>query len=236
MTESPTKSPTQVLALFQILLFVWVGEAAATEFNGAYTAKDGDSFFVGSTEVRLCGVDAPPLSRPGGKTARDGLTAFISGRAVVCKPAGSGTPCDGLSKLRSRKRVVSQCFVGGVDLAAELVRLGHARDWTRFSGGVYASIMPDHDLPTEIAAGIVAMTPQNAAETVTLLRRYGIRLLMAVADIEIKMQLDADYTAALDVLATAVVAGIEEQDIERYRDEALIVAGRMAAMVRLSVN
>jgi endonuclease YncB( thermonuclease family) len=56
---------------------------------------------------------------------------------VKCIPVGEGTPCDRHSKAYSRDRIVAQCFLGGQDIAAEIVRAGHACDWPKFSAGHY---------------------------------------------------------------------------------------------------
>jgi endonuclease YncB( thermonuclease family) len=47
-------------------------------------------------------------------------------------------PIDRRSKTRSGKRVVTQCFLGARDVAAQMVRAGHARDWPKYSGGGYS--------------------------------------------------------------------------------------------------
>ena len=100
---------------------------------------DGDDIELrGGVRVRLCGIDAPELGRPGGPEARDHLRASAQGQQAHCLPVGEGTPCDGRSRPRNGKRVVAQCHVGGADLAAAQVSSGHARDWPKYSGGFYA--------------------------------------------------------------------------------------------------
>jgi endonuclease YncB( thermonuclease family) len=37
------------------------------------------------------------------------------------------------------RRTVARCTAGGLDLAAEMVRQGHALDFARYSGGFYAA-------------------------------------------------------------------------------------------------
>ena len=66
----------------------------------------------------------------------------IEGRLVHCLQVGLETPCDGRSPPTSGKspygpRVVAQCFVGNLDVAAEMVRAKMACDWPRFSRGHY---------------------------------------------------------------------------------------------------
>ena len=104
---------------------------------GASSAVDGDTLLVGRLQYRLCGIDAPELGRPGSEAAKQYLDDLIGDRPVKCTPVGQGTPCDGRSESHSYGRIVAQCFVDGKDIAEEMVRSGHARDWPRFSGGYY---------------------------------------------------------------------------------------------------
>lgn len=112
---------------------------ASDPFSG-HVSKwiDGDTFWVGETKVRLCGIDTPELDEPGYAAANAYLKRLIGQHVVTCRTVGGGTPCDGRSKRRSYWRIVAQCFVGGVDVANEMVRSGHARDWPKFWGGYYA--------------------------------------------------------------------------------------------------
>jgi endonuclease YncB( thermonuclease family) len=48
-----------------------------------------------------------------------------------------------MTTVRGRTRCAAQCFLpDGRDLAAELVRLGLALDWAKFSGGQYRHLEP----------------------------------------------------------------------------------------------
>jgi endonuclease YncB( thermonuclease family) len=120
---------------------IWVIAAAALAFPAAAADHviDGDTLTVGRHKIRLCGIDAPERGEPGYKEATDYLRHLTEGKAVQCRPVGAGTPCDGRSRLNSRDRMVATCFVDGRDLAAELVRAGHAKDWPKFSGGYYST-------------------------------------------------------------------------------------------------
>jgi micrococcal nuclease len=103
----------------------------------AQSVVDGDTLYVGRLKYRLCGIDAPERDEAGYREATNYLRKLVKGKTIKCTPVGQGTPCDGRSKTRSYDRIVAQCFVGGKDLAAEMVKAGHAVDWPKFSGGYY---------------------------------------------------------------------------------------------------
>jgi endonuclease YncB( thermonuclease family) len=104
----------------------------------ADSVVDGDTLYVGRLKYRLCGIDAPERGEPGAQASTDHLRYLIKGKTITCRPVGEGPPCDGRSERKSHDRIVAQCFVDGQDIAAEMVRSGHAKDWPKFSGGYYA--------------------------------------------------------------------------------------------------
>lgn len=116
--------------------------AFAADYLGEVTGvDDGDSFHMLAdgkhVHIRLCGIDSPERGQRGYGKAAGALSAMIEDKQVHCLQVGEGTPCDGRSGPMSRKRVVAQCFIENKDVAAEMVRLGQARDWPRFSNGHY---------------------------------------------------------------------------------------------------
>jgi len=93
---------------------------------------DGDSFEIGSTGVRLFGVDAPEgrqsCTRDGrdwacGNEAARKLRSLIGDRAVTC------TRRD----VDNYGRIVAVCRSGAADLGAEMVRSGFATAYRRYS-------------------------------------------------------------------------------------------------------
>jgi endonuclease YncB( thermonuclease family) len=119
-----------------------VGNAA--DWSGRVTTViDGDDIVLCDSaghcdDIRLCGVDAPEQGCPAFDKARAALFQLVDGKMVRCVQVGAGTVCDGRSKPTNRGRIVAQCFVDGVDIAAVLVERGLACDWERFSGGHYS--------------------------------------------------------------------------------------------------
>jgi endonuclease YncB( thermonuclease family) len=111
--------------------------ASSVILAGEITVTDGDGFRIGGERVRLWGIDAPELDQqcsrdrtayPCGIDARDALGRLLDG----------GTPsCQRLYE-DLYGRTVARCSVAGVDLGAEMVRLGWAVDFRRYSEGGYA--------------------------------------------------------------------------------------------------
>lgn len=96
--------------------------------TGAVTyVRDGDTIVVGTMPLRLNGLAAPEGDEPGGAAATRAMVEMVEGREVRCELDGQ----------RTYDRCVAVCYLEGVDIAAELVAAGLARDCPRFSGGRY---------------------------------------------------------------------------------------------------
>jgi micrococcal nuclease len=77
--------------------------------------------------IRLQGVAAPEWDTPTGAAATAALRDLVLGKVVTCESDG----------LTTHDRCAAICRLEGADVAAELVRLGLARDCPRYSGGRY---------------------------------------------------------------------------------------------------
>lgn len=93
---------------------------------------DGDSFEIGTTGVRLFGIDAPEgrqsCSRDGrdwrcGDAATAELRRLVGGAAIVCRE----------EDIDSYGRIVARCSSGTTDLAAAMARAGMAVAYRRYS-------------------------------------------------------------------------------------------------------
>lgn len=105
---------------------------AQERVGGRAEVTDGDSFEIGSTRVRLYGVDAPEgrqsCRRDGrewacGNEAARKLRSLIGDRTVSC------TKRD----VDDYGRIVAVCRSGATDLAAEMARSGLATAYRRYS-------------------------------------------------------------------------------------------------------
>lgn len=112
--------------------FVSQARAQSESVSGKAHVVDGDTIDIGTTRIRLWGIDAPEgkqqCSRESktydcGNEASKKLLSLIGSQNVEC-----------LKKTQDRyKRMVAVCRAGGKDIGAEMVRSGWALAFTRYS-------------------------------------------------------------------------------------------------------
>ena len=99
--------------------------------QGAAYVTDGDTITINKTQVRLFGIDAPELDHPYGKKAKWALVKLCKGHTVRAE----------ITEKDDYGRTVAHCTLpDGRDLSAEMVKLGLAIDWPKFSGGKYKKL------------------------------------------------------------------------------------------------
>ena len=92
---------------------------------------DGDTIVIQKTQIRLFGVDAPELDHPHGKNAKWALVNLCKGKTIRAE----------VIEQDAYGRTVAKCHLqDGRDLSAEMVKLGLAIDWPKFSGRKYSSL------------------------------------------------------------------------------------------------
>ncbi len=98
---------------------------------GSAYVIDGDTVVIKKTQIRLFGVDAPELNHPYGQKAKWGLVALCKGQVVRAEVA----------EQDAYGRTVARCYLpDGRDLSAEMVKVGLAIDWPKFSGDKYRAL------------------------------------------------------------------------------------------------
>jgi len=106
--------------------------AGAQAISGTGRSIDGDSLYVGDTEVRLFGIDAPEWSqectRGGqpwqcGREAAEQLSKLVTGKRVECVKVD----------IDKNGRTVAQCEVGNIDVNRTMVALGYAIAYRHYS-------------------------------------------------------------------------------------------------------
>lgn len=106
-------------------------QSATKTLRGPAYVVDGDTIRIRSTQIRLFGIDAPEMNHPYGKKAKWALVGLCKGEIVRAE----------VTDMDDHGRTVARCFLDdGRDLSAEMVKLGLAIDWPKFSGGCYRSL------------------------------------------------------------------------------------------------
>ena len=102
-----------------------------TVLSGRVHVIDGDTIIVNKTQIRLFGIDAPELNHPFGQKAKWALVSLCKNQIVDAE----------ISEVDEYGRTVARCnFRDGRDLSAEMVKLGLAIDWPKFSCGIYQEL------------------------------------------------------------------------------------------------
>ncbi len=106
-----------------------------TTLKGSAYVVDGDTVVIKKTQIRLFGVDAPEINHPYGRNAKWALVALCKGQTIRAE----------MTAQDDHGRTVARCYLSdGRDLSAEMVKLGLAIDWPKFSGGIYKEFeVPD---------------------------------------------------------------------------------------------
>ena len=101
------------------------------EIYGAAYVVDDDTIVIQKTQIRLFGIDAPELDHPYGQKAKWAMVALCKGQKIRAV----------ITEKDAYDRTVAKCFLpDGRDLSAEMVKIGMAIDWPKFSGGIYRAL------------------------------------------------------------------------------------------------
>lgn len=99
---------------------------------GVARAIDGDSLTIGNTRVRLFGIDAPEYDQictrgdtrwACGSEAAVQLSKLVTGRSVICTPAG----------YDQYQRVLARCVAAETDVNLTMVQAGFALAYRQYS-------------------------------------------------------------------------------------------------------
>ena len=117
-----------ILSLISVLKLSYAGE-----IKGKPKVVDGDTILIGTTKIRLHGIDAPESKQyckkadateyRCGQIATFVLAEIIDKRRVTCKG----------EKIDRYKRRISICYVGPFDINAEMVKRGWAVAYRQYS-------------------------------------------------------------------------------------------------------
>ncbi|HKL68558.1 thermonuclease family protein [Salibaculum sp.] len=105
----------------------------ARKLKGKCWVIDGDTIVIERVHIRIAGIDAPELNHPWGRNSKSALIKLCKGQVITAE----------LHPESTYDRAVGTCLLpDGQDLAAELVKMGLAIDWPKFSGGKYSHLEP----------------------------------------------------------------------------------------------
>ena len=105
--------------------------AETSSFSGKVSrVTDGDTFHLSELDpaIRVWGLDAPERKQVGGSEATRAMRGLITGATLDCQ----------VRDIDRYQRIVAQCFLpDGRDIAAEMIRMGVATEYCRYSRGYY---------------------------------------------------------------------------------------------------
>jgi endonuclease YncB( thermonuclease family) len=105
---------------------------AQERIAGSPKITDGDSFTIGTTEIRLFGVDAPEGRQTCTRNAREWRCGDAAA-AELKRLVGGGSITCVQRDVDDYGRIVARCTKGNVDLAAAMARAGFAVAYRRYS-------------------------------------------------------------------------------------------------------
>ena len=117
-------------ALF-VMGMISLHNSEPVEISGNVTRSDGDSFWIGDTEIRLFGIDAFEA----GQTCGSRVQRYDCGAmsiAALRNLTRRGVTCRG-NDFDRYDRLIAVCHAGGEDINAAMVERGHALAYRRYS-------------------------------------------------------------------------------------------------------
>jgi endonuclease YncB( thermonuclease family) len=119
-----------LLALPLLLLPVL---AQAADISGVPKIREGDQITIGTSRIRLGGIDAPSVDQLCLDTKGERWTCGVAARdELIHHTADKSWTCH-VSQVDRRGRSVARCEVDGEDIQQWLVKSGWALSYTRFS-------------------------------------------------------------------------------------------------------
>jgi endonuclease YncB( thermonuclease family) len=106
--------------------------ALSQSIDGVANVRDGDTLVIDGQKIRLQGIDAPELhqtcnqnqqSYPCGRQSKQQLKQLTDGMIVRCE----------IAAYDKYQRALGHCFVGEMNLNAQMVASGHALAYTHYS-------------------------------------------------------------------------------------------------------
>src|SRR5471030_1962398 len=119
--------------LFAILFLLLPALAQATDITGVPKIREGDQIQIGTSKIRLGGVDAPSVDQLCLNNSGERWTCGVAARDELIKHADNKTWTCHVRQTDRRGRQVARCEVDGEDIQKWLVVNGWALSYVRFS-------------------------------------------------------------------------------------------------------
>src|ERR1019366_4451595 len=109
-----------------IVLLLLPAIAGAADITGTAKVREGDSVLIGSTRIRLGGIDAPSVDQLCLNNSGERWTCGVAARDELIKHADNKTwTCHVRQAAADRRgRIVARCEVDGEDIQKWLVKNG----------------------------------------------------------------------------------------------------------------
>jgi endonuclease YncB( thermonuclease family) len=134
MRLQPTRflpAVTTLLALSAVLVLPATADAA--DVSGVPKIREGDQIVIGSSRIRLGGIDAPSVDQLCINTQGERWTCGIAAREALMHYTDKKSWTCHVERTDRRGRMVARCMVDGEDIQKWLVKSGWALSYTRFS-------------------------------------------------------------------------------------------------------
>jgi endonuclease YncB( thermonuclease family) len=135
---------------FACLLLLWPATAGAAEITGVPKIREADQVQIGSTRIRLGGIDAPSTDQLCLNTKGERWTCGVAARDELIKRFGGKTWTCQTRAIDRRGRTVARCQADGEDVQKWLASTGWALAYTRVSKDYEA----DEKIAREAKAGM----------------------------------------------------------------------------------
>jgi endonuclease YncB( thermonuclease family) len=127
-----TRERLLVATLAVLALGTEVACVPQERISGRVEITDGDSFEIGSTSIRLYGIDAPEGRQSCTRDGRDWACGTEAARKLRSLTGDRTVTCT-QRDVDNYGRMVAVCRSGSTDLAAEMARAGFATAYRRYS-------------------------------------------------------------------------------------------------------
>jgi endonuclease YncB( thermonuclease family) len=116
-----------------LLLLLLPAMADAADITGIAKVREGDTVQIGTSRVRLGGIDAPSVDQLCLNTKGERWTCGVAARDELIKHADNKPWTCHVSQIDRRGRAVARCEVDGEDIQKWMVKNGWALSYVRFS-------------------------------------------------------------------------------------------------------